>query len=113
MLDIASLDAMGVNTAEGLERCLSNEQFYFRLIKKCMQDDTCEKLRDALEANDLNSAFALAHTLKGVYGNLALKPLFDITNAMTELLRNREQRDYSGMISDLLEKKNTLKALCE
>lgn len=113
MLTLSSLEELGVNTREGMERCLNNEQFYLRLVKKSMEDENCEKLRDALEKNDLDAAFTLAHTLKGVYGNLALTPLFEIVNEMTELLRARTQTDYSAMTSALIEKKNALKALCE
>lgn len=113
MLTLSSLEELGVNTREGMGRCLNNEQFYLRLVKKSMEDENCEKLRDALEKNDLDAAFTLAHTLKGVYGNLALTPLFEIVNEMTELLRARTQTDYSAMTSALIEKKNALKALCE
>ncbi|MBO4501797.1 MAG: Hpt domain-containing protein [Clostridia bacterium] len=113
MLTIASLEELGVNTREGLERCLSNEQFYLRLVRKSMEDENCEKLRDALEKGDLDTAFTLAHTLKGVYGNLALTPLFTIVNEMTELLRARTQADYSAMTCELITKKNAIKALCE
>lgn len=113
MLTLSSLEELGVNTREGMERCLNNEQFYLRLVKKSTEDENCEKLRDALEKNDLDAAFTLAHTLKGVYGNLALTPLFEIVNEMTELLRARTQTDYSAMTSALIEKKNALKALCE
>ena len=113
MLTLSSLEELGVNTREGMGRCLNNEQFYLRLVKKSMEDENCEKLRDALEKNDLDAAFTLAHTLKGVYGNLALTPLFEIVNEITELLRARTQTDYSAMTSALIEKKNALKALCE
>lgn len=112
MLTVDSLEAMGIKTQEGLERCLNNEQFYFRLIKKSMQDDSCEKLRDLLGSGDLNAAFELAHSLKGVYGNLSLTPLYEAVSEITELLRARTQTDYSGLIEKLITNKNALAALC-
>ena len=112
MLTIEGLQALGVNTQEGLERCLNNEAFYFRLVTKALEDDHVERLQAAIDANDLDTAFELVHALKGVFGNLALTPLFDIVNEMTERLRNREQIDYTDYLTAISEKKAALLKLC-
>ena len=97
---------------------ITDDEFINReILGNILEDDYsllfAENGAEALEKNDLDAAFTLAHTLKGVYGNLALTPLFEIVNEMTELLRARTQTDYSAMTSALIEKKNALKALCE
>lgn len=98
MLTIEKLNAFGANTKEGLERCMGNEALYLRLVNIFLNDTSFEKLKEALQINDLDAAFQAAHALKGVLGNLSLTPLYEIILEMTELLRNRTQTDYSGYI---------------
>lgn len=52
-----------------------------------------------------------AHALKGVWGNLALKPLFDPVAEMVELLRSGKDVDYSGFVELIREKKSELESL--
>ena len=113
MLSIQALNDFGVNTAEGLTRCLNNEQFYFRLIGKAVADPGFEKLKDAIAAGDMDKAFELAHALKGVTGNLALTPLFEPVSEMTELLRTHADADYGTMVDTLLERRQVLVELCK
>ncbi|MBQ4512166.1 MAG: Hpt domain-containing protein [Anaerolineaceae bacterium] len=112
MLSIQNLKEIGVNTKEGLERCLNNEQFYLKMVKKTMEGDNVEKLKAAIEANDLDKAFEIAHNLKGVTGNLSLAPLYQPLSEMTEHLRAREQMDYSSYIETITANKEKLAALC-
>ena len=111
MLSIQNLKEIGVNTKEGLERCLNNEQFYLKMVKKTMEGDNVEKLKAAIEANDLDKAFEIAHNLKGVTGNLSLAPLYQPLSEMTEHLRAREQMDYSSYIETITANKEKLAAL--
>ena len=113
MLTIAALQELGVNTQEGMTRCLNNEQFYFRLINKAMVDSSFDKLKAAVDAGDLDTAFELAHALKGVTGNLALTPLFEPISELTELLRARTDTDYIGKVDLILERRQKLVEMCQ
>ncbi len=112
MLTIEKLKELGANTDEGLTRCMNNEQFYFRLIGKAMSDNSFEKLKTAIETGDLDTAFELAHALKGVTGNLALTQLYNPISEMTELLRDRTQTDYSAYLNTIIDRKEALVLLC-
>ncbi len=112
MLTIEKLKELGANTDEGLTRCMNNEQFYFRLIGKAMSDNSFEKLKTAVETGDLDTAFELAHALKGVTGNLALTQLYNPISEMTELLRDRTQTDYSAYLDTIIDRKEALVLLC-
>ena len=65
-------------------------------------DAKFEELGAVLEAGDLSKAFEICHALKGVIGNLAITPLYEILSTMTEKLRAKEQTDYKAMYSDIL-----------
>ena len=110
-MTIEELKALGVNTEEGLGRCMNNEAFYLRLVKMAVDDDGYVRLRAAIEAHDLDEGFERAHALKGMLGNVSLTNLLDPILEMTEALRAREDRDYSGLLDKMDEELEKLRAL--
>ena len=113
MLTIEGLNKLGVNTKEGLARCMNNESFYFRMISMGIHGDEYDKLKEALEAKDLDKGFELAHALKGVTGNLSLTPLYNEINEITELLRARTDMDYTSRIEKILAIRKEILALAD
>ncbi len=111
MLTIDALKELGVNTQEGLARCMNNEMFYLRLVGMGLKDGGFEKLDAAISAGDLDAAFEAAHALKGVLGNLALTPLYGPVSEMTELLRTKTQTDYVPFLEKIKSERAKLLAL--
>ncbi len=108
MAKLDELRAFGANVEEGLGRCVNNEDFYLKMVKKAVDDNSCEDLEKAIGAKDLDQAFEIAHALKGVFANLALTPLSEPVSEMTELLRNRTDTDYSSYLEKIRDKKEEL-----
>lgn len=108
MLTLEKLDEFGVDTKEGLTRCMNNQKFYFRMISMGLSNDSFEKLGKALEENNLEEAFEAAHALKGVLGNLALTPIYKPLSEMTEMLRAKKTADYTAMYEPIMEMRNQL-----
>ena len=113
MLTIEKLNEFGANTNEALERCMNNEQFYLMLVEKALKDDSLDRLDTALKNGNLDEGFEIAHSLKGVLGNLSLTPLYDVIVEMTELLRSRTQTDYTPYMEKAIAIKNRLVELSE
>ena len=113
MLTIDDLKTFGADTDKGLERCMNNEPFYFRLIGMAAADPNFSTLEEALEANDLEKAFDAAHALKGTTGNLSLDPIYEPVCEITELLRARTEMDYSEIFGQIKTKLEELKELVE
>ena len=59
----------------------------------------------------LAGGFEIAHTLRGVLGNLALTPLYEIMNEITELLRDNTEMDYSVLLAKMWGEQNKFAAL--
>lgn len=112
MLTLDALREIGVKPEEGLSRCMNNEEFYLSLVKRVAGDDGFQKLKDAVEAGDLETGFEAAHALKGVLGNLSLTPLYDSVVEITELLRSRTEMDYAPMLETIMQQKETLEKVC-
>ena len=108
MLTLEKLNEFGVDTKEGLTRCMNNQKFYFRMISMGLSNDSFEKLGKALEENKLDEAFEAAHALKGVLGNLALTPIYTPLSEMTEMLRAKKTADYTAMYEPIMEMRNQL-----
>ena len=112
MITLEQLRAWGADTDEALPRCLNNEAFYLRLVDKAVREPSFDRLREAIEAGDLDRAFDQAHALKGVTGNLALTPIDQPVREITEFLRARTDMDYRPLLSQILDRRAELLALC-
>ena len=108
MLTLEKLQEFGVDTKEGMTRCMNKEKFYFRMISMGLSNDSFEKLGKALEENRLDDAFEAAHALKGVLGNLALTPIYAPLSEMTEMLRAKKTADYTAMYEPIMKLRNDL-----
>ena len=77
-------EAIGGNYEEVLGR-LQSEALIRRFTLKFLE----EQLKQALENKNYEDAFRSAHTLKGVCQNLSFDRLYEVSNELTELLRDR------------------------
>ena len=68
---------LGVNTALGLSRMMGKKNFYLAMLRKFAneQRSTMVDICSALKADDWATAERLAHTLKGLAGNLGAEDL--------------------------------------
>ncbi len=111
-MTIENLAAYGADTQEGLKRCINNESFYLRMIRLIPGDPNFQKLYDAVDAGDLDTAFEAAHALKGSTGNLALTPIYAPVSEITELLRARTQTDYTALVDRIRKGHDELERIC-
>jgi HPt (histidine-containing phosphotransfer) domain-containing protein len=79
----------GLNIADGLRRVAGNNRLYAKLLRQfaSQQADAVGQIRVALAANDVESATRLAHTLKGVAGNLGAVEVHDAAATVETMLR--------------------------
>ena len=100
-MTIEKLTELGADTKEGLARCAGMEAFYLNLVTKAIQDDKYGELENLIAEKKYAEAFEVAHALKGVLANLALKPILDPICEITEGLRARTEMDYSGLVAQM------------
>ena len=112
-MTIDDLIHFGADTQDGLKRCLNNEDFYLRMVKKMPGDANFQKLYDAMKAKDQDAAFAAAHALKGALGNLALTPVFVPGAELTELLRAHTRQDCTVLLETIRREQEMLSRICE
>jgi HPt (histidine-containing phosphotransfer) domain-containing protein len=88
----------GLDSADGLRRVGGNHKLYIKLLRQFagQQTDTVAQIRAALATNDCESATRLAHTLKGVAGNLGAVPVQAAAAAVEKLLREKSPADTTN-----------------
>ena len=80
--------AIGGNYEDVLRR-LHNEALIQKFTLKFLEDQSYLLLKQALKDKHYEDAFRSAHTLKGVCQNLSFDRLYEVSNELTELLRDR------------------------
>jgi len=81
-IDLPAID--GIDTATGLQRTAGNLTLYLSLLQQftAKQSDVAQRIIKVLNADNYDSACTLAHTLKGVAGNIGA---IDVQQAASEL----------------------------
>ena len=97
----AGLAAAGIDVDEGLERFMGSEAMLNRFLKKFPGDHGFATLAAALEAGDHEGAVSAAHTLKGLCGNLSIKPLFTGFDRQVTLMRAGDWDAAAAMMPQL------------
>jgi CheY-like chemotaxis protein len=79
----------GISIASGLKRVGGNKKLYRKLLSqyRASQEDAVEKIRAALQGGDVETATRLAHTVKGVSGNLGAEALYHVSAALEKAIK--------------------------
>lgn len=84
----ACYNAMGSDYKAVLGRMGGSEKLLGKFARKFLDDPTSSSLFKAFEDADWQTAFRMAHTLKGLCANLGLDKLQKSSAELTEALRN-------------------------
>jgi signal transduction histidine kinase/DNA-binding response OmpR family regulator/HPt (histidine-containing phosphotransfer) domain-containing protein len=81
----------GLDTRDGLARVAGNRKLYVKLLTQFaeQQGAPAEQVSAALVQGDTALAERIAHTLKGVAGNIGAKPVQAAAGALEKLIRER------------------------
>jgi CheY-like chemotaxis protein len=85
-------EVVGIDTAAGLKRVAGNRQLYRSLLDQFVdkQADVSARIADALERNDRALAQRLAHTVKGVAGNIGMIHTQEAAGKLEKALRDND-----------------------
>ena len=92
-MDREKLIAVGIDYDEALRRFAGATDLFEGFLKEMAIMRVIEPLSKALADGNVEEAFAVAHTLKGNFGNMSVKPLFEkITPIAEELKKGNLER---------------------
>jgi two-component system sensor histidine kinase/response regulator len=86
---LAAID--GLDTNDGLSRVAGNQKLYAKLLRQFIeqQGPAIEKTNEALAAGDVALAERIAHTLKGVAGNIGAKSVQSTAAVLEKAIRSK------------------------
>jgi two-component system sensor histidine kinase/response regulator len=94
----------GLDTAAGMKRVLGKASLYLSMLRKfaAAQKDAVDEITTALDDGDWGTAERLAHTTKGVAGNIGAGAVQALAAAVEESIRERKQREnVDALLADL------------
>jgi two-component system, sensor histidine kinase and response regulator len=79
----------GLDTTLGLSRMLGKQGLYLAMLRRYVagQKDVCAQIHEALGMGDMPTAERLAHTTKGVSGNIGATAIQNLAGALEQSLR--------------------------
>jgi signal transduction histidine kinase/CheY-like chemotaxis protein len=85
----------GLDITDGLKRVLNNKIVYLSLLRKFInnQHDFPNSIRSSLDKHQWHQAELLAHTLKGVAGNIGANKLSAKADILEKLIHNQDTSD--------------------
>ena len=93
----------GVDIASGLRRVLGKRELYQRLLGKfaASQGDFAAQVRTALAAQQLESAERLAHSLKGLAGNLGATDLAAQAAMLESAIKDARHDELASLLAEV------------
>ncbi|MGO9566275.1 MAG: response regulator, partial [Desulfomonilaceae bacterium] len=91
--DVLPAELPGISIASGLGRVAGNKRLYTKLLCKFKegQEDAVEQIKAALQSGDVETAARLAHTVKGVSGNLGGDNLYQAAADLEKAIKEGKQ----------------------
>jgi PAS domain S-box-containing protein len=92
--EILPSELPGISIASGLQRVGGNKQLYAKLLCKFKegQESAMEQIKAALQSGDVETAARLAHTVKGVAGNLGGESLYRAAAELEKAIKEGKGR---------------------
>ena len=101
---------------EDVMRRLAKEERIKKFLLRTVEDSNFTVLADAIAAEDYETAFRAAHTIKGLCLNMGLRRLADSSSSLTENLRNMQsspqtEQLFERVMADYQELADTVRQL--
>lgn len=97
------LASYGIDYNVGIERFGGNEEMLKKFIRRYSEDTHFCELQKALEAQDIEQAYRIAHTLKGVVGNLSFTQYFQVVGPLADHLKEGQLEEALQLMPALQE----------
>ena len=92
----------GISIQKGLKTVMGNEKLYRKLLGKFLEsnNNVVAEIKETLKADDMETAARLAHTVKGVAGNLGAEELFPVAADLEKAIKQGETGSLDALIDN-------------
>ena len=105
----------GLDTVNGIARVGGKLKIYSNILKKFCNNSTnsAVEIKDAIDKKDVELAERIAHTIKGVAGNIGADALFKTASELNDILKTGIPDDLNILKDFAKELENTIKNIRE
>jgi HPt (histidine-containing phosphotransfer) domain-containing protein len=100
-MDKDVLISAGIDYDEAMDRFAGSTEIFEKFLKEMASMKVIEPLQIALTQGNSDEAFKIAHTLKGNFGNLSVKPLYKTVSLMVDVLKNGDMLSAQKLYIEL------------
>jgi len=99
---ILPVELPGVSIEKGLSKIGGNKELYRKLLGMFLESnqDVVSEIKVNLEKGDMKTAARLAHTVKGVAGNLGAMELFPVAAELEKAIKQGEAQSFDSLIDN-------------
>ncbi len=97
---VDELKELGANVDEAMQRFMNNAALYEKMLKKLPNMMKGKQVMEAIETGNIDDAIEIAHTLKGVLGNLSITPLYEAYTDIVALLRQNDMEKAKSILEN-------------
>ncbi|MBW1788907.1 MAG: response regulator, partial [Deltaproteobacteria bacterium] len=92
----------GISIKSGLSKVAGNEKLYRKLLSKFREGNrnVVSEIKSSIDAGDMETAARLAHTVKGVAGNLGVEDLFPAAGELEKAIKQGETGSFDTLIEN-------------
>ena len=92
----------GISIKSGLKKVGGNKKLYKKLLGKFLESNrnVVNEIKSSLKTEDRETAARLAHTVKGVSGNLGAEELFPVAGELEKAIKQRETDLLDALIDN-------------
>ncbi len=93
----------GVDIADGLQRLYGNQKLYRQLLLDFSDNypKSGDKISDYISRGDYEAAEQLAHTLKGIAGNLSINNIYSTADFIVNAIRENNHESLKNLVPDM------------
>jgi HPt (histidine-containing phosphotransfer) domain-containing protein len=101
IMDREILESVGIDYDEAIERFSGAVELFESFLDEMATNNVLSPLQKAVVEGDILEAFRIAHTLKGNFGNLSVKPLYKTVSLMVDVLKNGDMLSAQKLYIEL------------
>jgi len=95
----------GIDLGTALDRIMGNKKVLTEILNRFALNykDIAEKINTALKEDDPDNARKLAHTIKGVAGNISATRLYEAASELEQAIGQREEPRYDTLMTGFID----------
>ena len=93
---------LDINYEENISRFAGNENIYIKFLKRFLEDNTYNNLKQAYSQKSYEDIEKYSHMLKGLAANLGINRIFLLSNEIVQNVRQKEFNKLDNLYDKLV-----------